>query len=48
MIFLSRRALLKTNEQILLYYYKTSGRLVFLRFLEDIEKPKDILKLTDL
>ena len=28
------------NEQILLYYYETSGRLVFVRFLEEIEDTK--------
>ena len=27
----------KPNKQILLYYYETSGRLVFVRFLEEIE-----------
>ena len=30
----------KTNEQIRLYYYDTSGRLVFVRFLEEIDDPK--------
>ena len=33
----------KTNEGIRLYYYDTSSRLVFVRFLEEIEdikKPK--------
>ena len=40
MIFSSRRFLHKTNGQILLYYYKTSGRLVFVRFLEEIEDTK--------
>ena len=40
MIFSSRRFLQKTNERILLYYYETSGRLVFLRFLEEIEDTK--------
>ena len=30
----------KTNEQIRLYYYDTSGRLVFVRFLEEINDPK--------
>ena len=38
--FLSRRLLQKMNEQILLYYYETSGRLVFIRFLEEIEDTK--------
>ena len=28
------------NERILLYYYETSGRLVFVRFLEEIEDTK--------
>ena len=37
MIFSSRRFLQKTNGRILLYYYETSGRLVFFRFLEEIE-----------
>ena len=30
----------KTNEQIRLYYYDTSGRRVFVRFLEEIDDPK--------
>ena len=30
----------KRNEQILLYYYETSGRLVLVRFLEEIEDTK--------
>ena len=30
----------KTNEWIRLYYYDTSGRLVFVRFLEEINDPK--------
>ena len=38
----------KTNEQIRLYYYDISGRLVFVRFLEEIYDPKPISKLTDL
>ena len=37
MIFSSRRFLQKTNERILLYYYETSGRLIFVCFLEEIE-----------
>ena len=45
MIFSSRRFLQKTNERILLYYYKTSGWLFLFVFLGKIE---DILKLTDL
>ena len=40
MIFSSRRFLQKTNKQILLYYYETSGCLVFVRFLEEIEGTK--------
>ena len=47
--FLSRRFFQKTNEGILLYYYETSFRLVFVHFLEEIEDTKkDISKLTDL
>ena len=39
----------KTNERIRLYYYDTSGRLVFVRFLEEIDDyQKTISKLTDL
>ena len=30
----------KMNERIRLYYYDTSGRLVFVRFLEEIDDPK--------
>ena len=30
----------KTNERIRLYYYDTSSRLVFVRFLEEIEDAK--------
>ena len=30
----------KTNERIRLYYYDTSGRLVFVRFLEESDDPK--------
>ena len=37
MIFLSRCFLKKTNKRIRLYYYETSGRLVFVCFLEEIE-----------
>ena len=40
MIFSSRRFLQKTNKRILLYYYETSGRLVFVCFLEEIEDTK--------
>ena len=32
----------KTNERIRLYYYDTSGRLVFVRFLEEIEDIIDV------
>ena len=39
----------KMNKQIRLYYYGTSGRLVFIRFLEEIDDPKKpFSKLTDL
>ena len=41
MIFLGRRFLQKTNEPILLYYYETSGGLVFVPFLEEIEDTKN-------
>ena len=44
MIFSSRRFLQKMNEQILLYYYETSGQLVFVRFLEEIEDTKKTLR----
>ena len=44
MIFSSRRFLQKANERILLYYYETSGRLVFVRFLEEIEDTKKIFR----
>ena len=44
MIFSSRRFLQKTNERILLYYYETSGRLVFVRFLEEIEDTKKTIR----
>ena len=40
MIFSIRRFLEKKNEQILLYYYETLGRLVFVCFLEDTEDTK--------
>jgi len=40
MIFSSQHFLQKTNERILLYYYEISGRLVFIRFLEEIEDTK--------
>ena len=30
----------QTNKQILLYYYETSGRIVFVHFLEKIEDTK--------
>ena len=39
----------KTNEKIRLYQYDTSGRLVFVRFLGEIEATKKAFrKLTDL
>ena len=38
--FLSRRFLQKMNKWILLYYYETSGWLVFVRILEEIEDTK--------
>ena len=31
----------KTNERIRLYYFDTSVRLVFVRFLEEIDDPKN-------
>ena len=41
MMFSSRRFLQKMKEHILLYYYyKTSGWLVFVLFLEEIEDTK--------
>ena len=40
MVFWVIDFLQKTNEQIRLYYYDTSGRLVFVRFLEEINDPK--------
>ena len=39
-MFSSRLFLQKTKEQILLYYYETSGWLVFVLFLEEIEDTK--------
>ena len=49
MIFSSRRFFQKTNERIRLYYYDTSGRLVFVHFSEEIEGTKKTFqKLTDL
>ena len=49
MIFLSRCFLKKMNKRIRLYYYETSGRLVFVCFLEEIERHhKDISKSTGL
>ena len=44
MIFSSQHFLQKTNERILLYYYETSGLLVFVRFLEEIEDAKKTLR----
>ena len=40
MIFSSRYFLQKPNKRILLYYYKTSGRLLSIHFLEEIEDTK--------
>ena len=37
MIFSSQRFFKKTNEWIQLYYYDTTDRLVFVRFLEETE-----------
>ena len=34
------------NKQIRLYYYDTLGRLVFVRFLEEIDDPKKPCKTT--
>ena len=34
----------KTNKQIRLHYYETSGRLVFVRFLEEINDPQKIFR----
>ena len=34
----------KTNEQIQLNYYDTSGRIVFVRFLEEFEDTKKTLR----
>ena len=49
MIFSSRRFFQKTNARIRLYYYETSGRLVFVRFFgRKWRHQKDISKLTDL
>ena len=42
-MFSSRLFLQKTKEQILLYYYETSGWLVFVLFLEEIEDTKKTL-----
>ena len=40
MIFSSQRSFQKTNERIQLHYYETSGRRVFVHFLEEIEDTK--------
>ena len=42
--FSSKRFLQKTNKQILIYYYETSGWLVFVRFLEEIEGTKETFR----
>ena len=48
-LFSSGRFFQKTNKGIRLYYYDTSGRLVFVRFQEEIEdRHKKNSKLTDL
>ena len=44
MIFWVIDFLQKTNEQIRLYYYDTSGRPAFFRFLEEIDDPKKLLQ----
>ena len=41
MVFGVINFLQKTNERIRLYYYDTSGRLVFVHFLEEIDDPKN-------
>ena len=47
MIFFKPTIPPKMNEQIWLYYYDTSGRLVFVRFWEEIkDTKKNISKLT--
>ena len=40
MVFVVIDFLQKTNKRIRLYYYDTSGRLVFVHFLEEIDDPK--------
>jgi hypothetical protein len=46
MIFSGPRFFQKIKKRIrLYYYYVTSGRLVFVRFLEEIEDTKDILEI---
>ena len=40
MILSSQFFFQKSNKQILLYYYESSGQLVFVRFLEEIEDTK--------
>ena len=40
-MFSSRHFLHKTNERIIPYYYETSGRLVFVQFLEEIDNPRN-------
>ena len=47
-IFSSQSFLQNTNKRIRLYYYDTSGRLAFVRFLEEMEDTKNIPKLIDL
>ena len=47
MIFSSRRFLQKMKERILLYYYETSGGLLFI-FWRKLKTKNDISKLSDL
>ena len=44
MIFSRRRFFQKTNKRIQLYYYDTSGQLVFVRFWEEIEDTKKLFR----
>ena len=47
-VFLVSSILQKNERKIRPNYYGTSSRIVFVRFLEELKTPKDILKLTDL
>ena len=40
--------ILKNERKHSTYYYDTSGRLVFVRFLDEFEDTKNISKLSDL